>query len=79
MRVVRRDDGSLAVGRTLPGRGAWLCRGPDDCVGTAQKRRAFERALRGPVAPGAVDRLRSELGIPTGDPDGGGPGASPVV
>ena len=79
MRVVRRDDGSLAVGRTLPGRGAWLCRGSTTCVETAQKRRAFERALRGPVQAGAVDRLHRELEVATGDPGPSGPAESPVV
>ena len=79
MRVVRRDDGSLAVGRTLPGRGAWLCRGSTTCVETALKRRAFDRALRGPVSPGAVDGLLQELGVPTGDHGPSGPAAGPVV
>jgi predicted RNA-binding protein YlxR (DUF448 family) len=79
VRVVRRDDGTLAAGRTLPGRGAWLCRGSGDCVVTAQKRRAFERALRGPVAPGAAERLFRELEIPTDDQGRDGPAASPVV
>jgi predicted RNA-binding protein YlxR (DUF448 family) len=36
------------------------------CVDQAQKRRAFERALRGQVAAGAVDRLKQELGLSTG-------------
>jgi len=68
VRVVRLTDGSLVPGRTLPGRGAWLCRGSVECVDTAQKRRAYERALRGPVAGGAVDDLRRTLGWPAGHP-----------
>jgi len=79
VRVVRRDDGSLAVGRTLPGRGAWLCRGSVACVETARNRRAFERALRGPVPSGAVDRLLQEWEVPAGDPGPSGPAESPVV
>jgi len=61
VRVVRLGDGSLALGRTLPGRGAWLCRDSATCVDRAQQRRAFERALRGPVDTGAVDDLRRAL------------------
>ncbi len=54
VRVVRRPDGSLATGRTLPGRGAWLCPGSAACVGSALRRRAFDRALRAPVTAEAV-------------------------
>ncbi len=72
VRVVRLEDGSLVPGRTLPGRGAWLCRGSVSCVDSARKRRAYERAFRGPVASGAVDDLRRVLegqaGVP--GPDG---------
>jgi len=78
VRVVRRADGSLLVGRTLPGRGAWLCRDSAACVETAQKRRAFERALRGPVDAEAFDRLKQELGVAAGGPDRTGP-ESPVA
>ncbi len=78
VRVVRLGDGSLAPGRTLPGRGAWLCRGSVTCVDSAQKRRAFDRALRGPVAAGAVDGLRKALEGASGrtGPDGS---ARPVL
>jgi predicted RNA-binding protein YlxR (DUF448 family) len=68
VRVVRLEDGSLLPGRTLLGRGAWLCRGSVGCVDTAQKRRAYERALRGPVASGAVDDLRRALERQAGAP-----------
>jgi len=57
VRVVRLGDGSLTTGRTLPGRGAWLCRDSVACVDVARKRRAFERAFRAPIAAGAVDEL----------------------
>jgi predicted RNA-binding protein YlxR (DUF448 family) len=63
---VRLGDGSLALGRTLPGRGAWLCRGSVACVDQAQKRRAFDRAFRVGVSTRAVDGLRRELAGPTG-------------
>ena len=72
VRVVRLEDGSLVQGRTLPGRGAWLCLGSVSCVDTAQKRRAYERALRGPVATGAIDDLRRALGGPAGVPGSDG-------
>ena len=77
VRVVRLGDGSLAVGRTLPGRGAWLCRGSPACVEVAQKRRAFERALRGPVGPGAIAGLQDDLDS-AGGAGPGGP-ASPAL
>jgi predicted RNA-binding protein YlxR (DUF448 family) len=59
VRVIRREDGRLEVGRTLPGRGAWLCAGSPACVEAAHRRRAFDRALRGPVDAGSVERLRA--------------------
>jgi predicted RNA-binding protein YlxR (DUF448 family) len=61
VRVIRRGDGRLEAGRTLPGRGAWLCAGSPACVDSAQQRRAFDRALRGPVDPASVQRLRAEV------------------
>ncbi|MGH8981723.1 MAG: YlxR family protein [Acidimicrobiales bacterium] len=61
VRVVRVPDGGLAVGRTLPGRGAWLCRNPD-CLSKAVRARALERALRAPLRAGAAEELRRELG-----------------
>jgi predicted RNA-binding protein YlxR (DUF448 family) len=42
----------------LHGRGAWLCRESPACVEAGVRRRAFERALRGPISPEAVKRLR---------------------
>ena len=72
VRVVRLGDGSLAPGRTLPGRGAWLCRDSTSCVDLAEKRRAFERALPGPFGSGAVDDLRRALRGLTGSKGPGG-------
>ena len=49
-------DGQLAVGRTLPGRGAWLC--PTvGCVELAVRRRALPRALRAEIEPQSAERL----------------------
>ncbi|MDP9386753.1 MAG: YlxR family protein [Actinomycetota bacterium] len=61
VRLVRAPDGTLAVGRSLPGRGAWLCVGSPRCVDLAERRKAFSRALRGPVEAAAVEALRAQL------------------
>jgi len=77
LRVVRTPDGHLAVGRTLPGRGAWLC--PDTaCLLAARRRRAFERALRGPLAPdalGPLEALVAAAEAPSGPPPPAGSSA----
>jgi len=70
------DGGSLAVSRTLPGRGAWLCRDSPGCVDLAVRRRAFGRALRVEVDSAQVERLRVALGSGVGPPgEDGGPGS----
>ncbi len=51
------------MGRTLPGRGAWLCRGSARCAELAVRRGAFTRALRAPVEPADLDTLAGELGL----------------
>lgn len=70
VRVARRPDGMLAVGRTEPGRGAWLCAGSGPgaspkvsaaCFEAAVRRRAFGRALRCEVTPDQVANLRERL------------------
>ncbi|WP_366525517.1 DUF448 domain-containing protein [Mumia sp.] len=49
VRFVRGSDGSPVEGRTLPGRGAWLCQATlDACQSLALRRRAFARAFRDP-------------------------------
>jgi len=58
VRVVRSADGVLSVGVGLPGRGAWLCRDTPGCVDLAIRRKAFERALRGPVGASEVEKVR---------------------
>ncbi|MDQ3462308.1 MAG: YlxR family protein [Actinomycetota bacterium] len=60
-RVIRRFDGTLEVGRALPGRGAWVCPASPACIDHAERRRAFDRALRGSVLPEAVTDLREKL------------------
>ncbi|MBW3556610.1 MAG: YlxR family protein [Actinobacteria bacterium] len=61
VRVVRTEDGSLRVGRSLPGRGAWLCAGAPACFELAVRRKAFERAFKAPVGAGATESLRANL------------------
>nr|WP_175499212.1 YlxR family protein [Cellulomonas marina] len=61
--------------RRLPGRGAWLH--PDlHCLGLAERRQAFGRALRtvGPVDASALRALLEEAGRPDHTDPGNGPG-----
>jgi predicted RNA-binding protein YlxR (DUF448 family) len=62
VRFARLADGALAVGRTLPGRGAWLCAGSVTCLDQAVKQRAIGRALRAEVSAEAISGLRDRLG-----------------
>jgi len=61
VRVVAVPGGGLATGRTRPGRGAWLCAGSPACIEAAERRKAFDRALRTTVHPHAVDVLKTSL------------------
>jgi uncharacterized protein len=61
VRVARRPDGTLAVGRGEPGRGAWLCAGSEACFEAAVRRRAFSRALRSDVPWHELAWLRERL------------------
>ena len=61
VRVVATAEHGLAVGRALPGRGAWVCRASTSCLDAAGRRNAFARALRTDIAPGALDALRAAL------------------
>lgn len=57
-RITRSGDGSLAVGRTLNGRGAWLCQGSTECLDLAARQGGFGRAFRAAVRSSEVDVLR---------------------
>lgn len=70
VRVVARPDGSLATGRGLGGRGAWLCAGSPACFEAAARRGAFSRALGRQVDPESVGALRALLGGGHGDAGG---------
>jgi uncharacterized protein len=61
VRLTRRLDGALAVGRGEPGRGAWLCAGSVACFDLAVRRRALSRALRAEVAQDQLALLRGRL------------------
>ena len=61
VRVVAKPGGGLAVGRTLLGRGAWVCAGSPGCLKAASRRKAFDRALRTNVRSEAVDDLETML------------------
>jgi predicted RNA-binding protein YlxR (DUF448 family) len=61
VRIARRSDGSLAVGRGEPGRGAWLCAGSPACFDAAVRRRAFGRALRAEAPAHELAWLRERL------------------
>ena len=58
-RVGAKADGTVEVGRTLPGRGAWLCAGSLECFDLAARRGAFTKALRMEVRPGDIEQLRA--------------------
>ena len=58
MRVVRLDH-HLVVGRSQPGRGAWLCDKPE-CVARLHEK-ALGRALRAPVTTAAREDLQRRL------------------
>jgi len=60
VRVVRDAEGRVLLGRSLPGRGAWLCAGSVACLDRAA-RRGLARALRGEVDPASVRALRDAL------------------
>jgi predicted RNA-binding protein YlxR (DUF448 family) len=60
VRVARRPDGSPAVGRHNPGRGAWLCSDPT-CFDLAVRRRAFGRALRTELTGDQLALVREKL------------------
>jgi predicted RNA-binding protein YlxR (DUF448 family) len=61
VRVAVAKNGTLGVGRSQPGRGAWIC--SRECFEVAIGRRALARALRHELTNAEVERLRATLGI----------------
>ncbi|MGO9343700.1 MAG: YlxR family protein [Acidimicrobiales bacterium] len=60
-RVVAGPSGDIQIGRNLPGRGAWICRGSKKCVDRALSKGGLARALRTKLDGGQMDRLRTDL------------------
>lgn len=62
IRIVRSPQGDIQIDLTgkKPGRGAYLC-GKVGCFKLAKKSKAFERALKSPVAPEIYDRLEQDF------------------
>ena len=61
-------DGTPALDRHAPGRGAWLCTGNLECCAReAKRRKAYARAFRTPVAGAAIDVFLGLFG--SGTPD----------
>lgn len=62
LRVVRRVDGSVVIDRTgrEAGRGAYICRS-GDCMQTAIKKRALNRAFKQQLDQSVYDSLECEL------------------
>jgi predicted RNA-binding protein YlxR (DUF448 family) len=61
VRIARTLDGELVVSRHAPGRGGWLCAGSPDCLASAIRRKAFDRAFRASVPAEATAALAEEL------------------
>jgi hypothetical protein len=62
IRIVRSPQGDIQIDLTgkKSGRGAYLC-GKPSCFRLAKKSKAFERALKAPVAPEIYDRLEADF------------------
>ncbi len=79
---MRAADGQLELGRSLRGRGAWLCAGEPGCFERAVMRGAFERAFHQPVPVEAIARLRRQLLVDDGaggETDKSREGSGPVM
>ncbi|MGH9187960.1 MAG: YlxR family protein [Acidimicrobiales bacterium] len=61
VRVVRLRAGSIVIGPTMPGRGAWLHARSIACFDQAVGRKAFARSLRGTVSDDAIAALRTDF------------------
>ena len=62
VRVAREADGTLRIGRTLPGRGAWLCRESlATCSDLAIRKGGFARAFRIGVQADHLSALRRQI------------------
>jgi predicted RNA-binding protein YlxR (DUF448 family) len=59
MRIAIDRQGRLELGRSAPGRGAWVC--TRACFDTAAKRGALARALRRELSSTETEALRARL------------------
>jgi len=59
MRIAKDRAGRLEVGRSAPGRGAWVC--SRACFDTAADRGALARALRHQLSSTDTEALRARL------------------
>lgn len=66
IRIARDRVGTLVVGRTLPGRGAWLCRASPSCLDLALGRGGFARSFRTPISRSEIEALRSSASADLG-------------
>jgi predicted RNA-binding protein YlxR (DUF448 family) len=71
VRLAATIDGSVEVGRTLPGRGAWVCGGDSVCLTRALRRKVLVRALRADIGHEAAEQLLDQLRahFPAASPD----------
>jgi uncharacterized protein len=65
VRVAIGPEGNVQVGRSLAGRGAWLCALDRGCLDRALRTKALHRALRADL--GDLTSLRSRF--PASEPD----------
>src|SRR5699024_3048213 len=61
VRIARTGEATLAIGRTLPGRGAWLCQDAPHCFDEAVRRGGFDRAFRDRIDADTIEALRLAL------------------
>jgi predicted RNA-binding protein YlxR (DUF448 family) len=62
VRVGRDPEGTLQIGRTLHGRGAWLCRDNlASCSDQAIRKGGFSRAFRTKVTTESLSALRHQI------------------
>jgi predicted RNA-binding protein YlxR (DUF448 family) len=66
VRVARSREGSVGVGRTLPGRGAWLCRDSPACLDRAVHQGGFNRSLRASLSASDLGSIRDALSADRG-------------
>ncbi|MCL5948712.1 MAG: YlxR family protein [Actinobacteria bacterium] len=59
--MVLLEEGSIGIGVSSCGRGAWLCTGSVECIELAVRAKAFGRAFRKDVSVETVERVRESI------------------